>query len=769
MFDPEKGQELNREYNMRGGLSWETDRKKPTVSGDNYMRDLATSPSSMDPKQRVAMLDSALSMQLHGTMLGHFVHELDRQAENRLEMAMDEDFYDHIQYTEEELATLAARGQAPVVYNLIQTTVNWVLGSQRRSQMDYRILPRKKVGLDSAERKTQLMKHVSDENLSEYEWSDAFRDAVRAGVGWMETGQGRPDEAIVFDRNESWRSMLWDTTSRRYDLQDSRYLFRAKWLDLDVAASLWPQRQGIIASAAQASTTGFYADDTLGDEVMDSIEMEHFHTIGGLGRMTNGAARERVRVVEAWFKRPVPEIPVLKGGQFNGELFDEWSPGHWNEVNSGSATLALRPKEVIFVALMTETGLLDLRRSPYRHNRYPFTPLWGNRRARDGMPYGLIRGLRDMQRSFNKRTAKALHHMSATRVTVEEGAVEDIDVLRDEAARPDAVIVHKAGHPAPQIESDLNMATTHLEFASRDAELIQAVGGVTDENLGRKTNATSGKAIVARQDQGALATSTFFDNLRRSRMIHGEKQLVNIEQFYTDEDELRITDTRGNPDYVPINDGDPKNAIALHKADFIITEDEWRASVRQAQADQLLDLGGKLAATAPDLVVGILDLIVEALDVPKRDEMVKRIRQLTNQDDPDADPNKPDPEMLARKQAAQEEAAMQRRGMEAEISEKEAKSRKTLAEALRAEGQISGDAVATMRAAFDAAIQIAGAPAVAAAADRVLSEAMAAARSLEQRPAPAPAPAQPPAQPPAPAADPMMADAMGAQPPAEGL
>lgn len=766
MFDPQRGQELNRDYNMNGGVSWETDRRKPSVSGDGFMRELTA--SQMDPKQRTALLDSTLAAQLHGTMLGHFTHELDRQAPNRLDMAMDEDFFDHIQYTEEELATLNARGQAPVVYNLIQTSVNWVLGSQRRTQMDYRILPRKKVGLESSERKTQLMKHVSDENLSEYEWSDAFRDAVRAGIGWMETGQGRPDEAIVFDRAESWRSMLWDSTSRRYDMQDSRYLFRAKWLDVDVALSLWSNRKGVIESAAQASTTGFYTDDTLGDEVMDSVEMEHFQTLGGLGRMTNGAVRERVRVVEAWFKRPVADVPVIKGGQFNGELFDEWSPGHWNDVNAGIASLAVRPKEVIFVALMTETGLLDLRRSPYRHNRYPFTPLWGYRRARDGMPYGLIRGLRDMQRSLNKRTAKALHHLSTTRVTVEEGSVEDIEVLRDEAARPDAVITYKQGFKPPEVSADMNIASSHLEFASRDAELIQAVGGVTDENLGRKSNATSGKAIVARQDQGALATSAFFDNLRRSRMIHGEKQLVNIEQFYTDEDELRITDARGNPDYVPINDGQPKNAIALHKADFIITEDEWRASVRQAQADQLLDLASKLAATAPELVVGILDLIIEALDVPKRDEMVKRVRQLTNQEDPDADPNAPDPETQARKDAAAEQAALEKRGMMAELGEKEAKARKTLAEALRAEGQLPSDAIATMNAAFQAAIELAGAPAVAAAADKILGEAMAAARSLADQPAPGQA--QAPA--PQPMMDPMMDPAMagmGAQPPAEGL
>lgn len=61
--------------------------------------------------------------------------------------------------------------------------------------------------------------------------------------------------------------------------------------------------------------------------------------------------------------------------------------------------------------------------------------------------------------------------------------------------------------------------------------------------------------------------------------------------------------------------------------------------------------------------------------------------------------------------------------MNAEISEKEAKARKTLAEAIKSETGRAGDQIANLRAAMEAAIQIAGAPAVAAAADRVLETA----------------------------------------------
>lgn len=712
MFSP------SERFETSGELTF--DKRRPDQAGDRVLM----AREDETPQAKASRLDSMQAVSLHGRLMGHYVRELERQAENRMQMAMDEDFYDHIQWTDEEIETLLNRGQQPISFNVIQTTVNWLLGSQRRAAQDFKILPRKKAGSAAAERKTQVVMHVRDQNRSEYEWADAFSSAVRAGIGWIEGGEGLPEDGTtVFERNENWRNMLWDSTATSYDLSDARYITRTKWVDIDLAAAIWPHRVGVLRQASTQASLGITGLDDLGDDSMDSIELEHFYANGRRGHSVFNAIRDRVRIVEMWFKKPVMNAKLLRGGQFNGELFDEWSPGHIHELRRGIATLVTRPREVIHVALMTDAGLLDLRQSPYRHNRYPFTPVWGYRRARDLMPYGLIRGVRDIQRDLNKRASKALHHLSTVRVTVQENAVPDIEELRDEAARPDAVIIYKSGQPAPAVESDTNIASGHIDLMRVDQQMIQQVGGVTDENLGRSTNATSGIAITRKQDQGQLATSGFFDNLRRSRLAHGEKLLVLIEQFYTAQDEIRITDSRGNPDFKPINDGTPESAIADHKADFIISEEDWRASSRQAQAEQLLALAEKLAATAPQLVLGILDLVIEALDVPKRDELVKRIRQITGATDPDADPNNPTPEMIEAQKAKKAAAAMQERIQNAEIAEKEAKAANLFAQAERSKAGIATDIIAQMEAALRAAIAVAGAPMVAQAADQILLDA----------------------------------------------
>ena len=70
----------------------------------------------------------------HNLLLGYYTKELARQEENRRDQAIDEDYFDNIQWTEEEVAALKDRGQAPIVYNVVAQSVNWITGSEKRSR-----------------------------------------------------------------------------------------------------------------------------------------------------------------------------------------------------------------------------------------------------------------------------------------------------------------------------------------------------------------------------------------------------------------------------------------------------------------------------------------------------------------------------------------------------------------------------------------------------------------------------------------------------------
>lgn len=710
---------------------------------------------------RAGSLDDPKVIEVHRGLIGHYLRELDAHAKARRMMAKDEDFYDGDQWEPEDIQKIKDRGQEPMVFNVIATSINWVLGTERRGRTDYKILPKRKDGSRAAERKSKLMKYVQDCNASGFHTSRAFADAVKAGIGWMECGiQGDEEGEPLYERQEDWRNLIYDSAATDLDLNDARFMFRTKWVDSDIAKSIFPKRHETIDRACFTASDYGMVLDRMGDEAMDSLE--DAHSMVGSHHEHPISERKRLRMIEAWFRLPVM-ADRMAGGEFAGELFDPSSDGHIMQIAMGKARVVSRPTFRMFVMIMTTDGVLDFRPSPYRHNRYPFTPIWAYRKKKDGMPYGIIRAMVDAQRDINKRFSKAQYILNSQKVIMDEGAVDDLDEFEEEIARPDSIIVKKPGKQLT-IDVDRELSDAHLNMMNLSTGMIQSLSGVTDESLGRTTNASSGKAIVARQEQGALATAPIFDNLRMARQFHGEKVLSLIEQFYDEEKQFRITNQRGTPDYVDINDGLPENDITRSKADFVIDETDWNATIRQAQTQELMEVLSQIAPAAPQVVMVMLDLLIEGMDIPSREEIVKRIRQVTGATDPDADPNNPTPEMIADQEAKAAAAAMEERAamaniltMEGKAAEAQARAQKTKAEAEKARASTPSDKLTTQKSALELALMmLTNAPAVDT-ADALLQQAGAQATPpAAVPPGGMPMPAAAPAQPPIPSQTPAM-------------
>lgn len=667
----------------------------------------------------------------HARLMSFYTAELDRQFDNRMQQAKDFDYYDNEQWDEDDAEVLRDRGQKPLVFNVISTTIDWITGSEKRARTDFKVLPRKKEGGKAAELKTDAMKYHADACKLEFHRSRAFEEAVKGGIGWMEDqwqddGDGEP----VYSRFESWRNMLWDSTATEMDLQDGRYEIRSKWVDLDIALSWFPKmRTELELSAESQVAAGGTGVDNYGDEAMDSQEE------ASMGNTTTphefDYLRRRVRLIEMWYRVPA-QVQKVKGGQFNGEIFDPMSRGHYDDLSTGNAVVVSKSDMQMRCAIMTPDHLLFDALSPYRHGKFPFTPIWGYRRNKSGLPYGVIRRVRDIQDDVNWRAAKARHILASNKVVMEEGAVEDLEEFEDEVNRPNAIIVKRRG-----AELDLNvergMDIGHTNLMTQSIQMIQQAGGVTDENLGRRTNATSGIAIGRRQEQGALATAGLFDNLLYANQTEGEKILSLIEQFWTDEKEFRISNKRGVPAWRVVNVRDPRTGryaddITNTKSDYVISQDEWRASVREAQTDKLIEMLKTVAPNSPEVWMVVLDLIVDGMDIANKDEIVERIRGVTGAKDPDAVEQTPEQAALeAKKQAAEDRAV---RMEEATIAEREASAAQKRAAAGSAEAtakniiaSMAGSNVAAMQAALETALAMIAAPDAVPIADTVAREA----------------------------------------------
>lgn len=682
--------------------------------------------------------------------LSYYQNELEIQAASRRMMALHEDMYDGDQWPAGDKAFVEARGQMALTYNVVAPAVSWMLGTERRNRTQYKVLARLKAGTTEAERKSQLMKYLDDVDHSEMVWSAAFAESVKAGISWVECGQQDiTDGESVYERHETWRNIIHDSRAVKPDLSDARYLFRTKWVDLDTANGMFPKHGVMLMQSATNHFEQTIAEtDDLGDEAMDAIETASEANFAE--SMSDGRyVRQRVRLIESWFRLLVP-AKIMRGGQFSGEIYDEFSEAHWLELAEGKAVIGEKKVMRVHVAIFCSHGMLSVSPSPYRHNKFPFTPLIGNRKSSDGTFYGMIKGMFDIQLSVNKRAAKALHILNTNKVIMDEGAVDDVDALAEEVARPDSILIVKPGKRL-ELAVDRDLADSHMGLFSRDVDMIQSLSGVTDESMGRTTNATSGKAIIARQSQGAMATAHYFDNLRFARAIHGEKKLTLVEQFMSEEKSFRITNSRGTPDYVTVNSpDDPTSAITRMKADFVISEEDWNATLRQAQVSELLALLQQLAPTAPQIVMVLLDLVVETMDIPSKDEIVARIRMLTQMEDPDADPNSQDPASMARKQAKAEAQAKEQRAADATLrlaeataAEKEASVARSRMETIKGAQSVGDAHVATAQKAVQAAAEMVASRPIVSVADRLIAQAEAKAMAAMRGAAMAQAQAQP--------------------------
>jgi len=429
--------------------------------------------------------------------------------------------------------------------------------------------------------------------------------------------------------------------------------------------------------------------------------------------------RSRVKLIECWYRMPILK-KKFSSGDLRGVVFDSQNPEHMDALQQGYSVFDKLEME-IRCAIFTSVGLVFEGPSPYHHGRFPFVPIWCYRRQRDNAPYGAIRQQRDPQDDLNKRHSKAQWILSTNQVEMEEDAVDDIEELRQEAARPDGILVRKRGKEL-KVHRDNNLAEEQLLLMDRDAEHIRNVGGVTPENMGRATSADSGKAILARQEQGGVITAEPFDNLRYAVQLEGEISLAMIEQFYSMPKVIRILGERGAAKYQEINKVDPStgevlNSITASHADYVVSEQDFKSSLRQAMFESLFDIVGRLSQMRPEVALALLDLVVDMADVPGREEMVARIRKINGQRDPDSDPTQEEiaaQEDADRKKAEAEQMEVER--LRAELEHLRAKTKDLVAAGIK-------KGTETAYAAMQAAQVIATIPAVAPIADEVMRSA----------------------------------------------
>ena len=135
---------------------------------------------------------------------------------------------------------------------------------------------------------------------------------------------------------------------------------------------------------------------------------------------------------------------------------------------------------------------------------------------------------------------------------------------------------------------------------------------------------------------------------------------------------------RGQSQLLAINqpqaDGTYLNDITARSAQFVVGEQAWRQTLAQAAFESMMELMGKLAPVAPQVVVATLDLVFEYADLPNKESFLQRVRQATGQPGPD-NQQSPEQQAAAAKKAAIDEMTfkLQLAKLQADVSEAQKK------------------------------------------------------------------------------------------------
>lgn len=671
---------------------------RKVAPGDNVIGEGGADSDLTEQARPTHPLDGPEARAALRKCLGWYYREREIQAENRMQMAIDADFYDGDQWDFADAAELEGRGQSPLVFNEVAPMVDWLIGTERRARVDWKVLPRTEDDVQLADVKTKVLKYVTDVNRSTFNRSRAFEDAVKVGVGWVDSGvRADPTKDIIYDTYEDWRNVLHDSMAIEHDLSDARYLFRSRWVDDDIALAMYPDRAEVLKRAVVKDdqySAQQWAEDEFNQQGFTSASHLSDHGGGYLagGRGTvDSEPRSRIRLIECQFRMPV-RVKVVTEGAFKGAFVEPHDRVLMDAIVQSGGSIVDRVVMRMHVAVFTEGYMLALGPMPMRHNSFSLTPIWCYRRGRDRMPYGVIRRIRDLQMDLNKRASKALFLLSTNQLIVEKGAVDDVNELRDEADRPDGVLVVKAGKKV-EIHRDSEMAAGQVQLMTLNAQAIQKSAGISNENLGRQTNASSGEAIKARQMQGSVVTTQPFDNLRFAVQSQGEKLLSLVEQWYTEEKVVRLSGHKGQLDWVKINqpelqpDGTVRylNDITASLADFVVSEQDYAGTLRQVMFDAMTQLAGRME---PATAMRLMTLAMDYSDLPNHDALADEMRKLTGE----RDPNKPitpeeQQQMQQQMQAQAEALQLQQETARTALDEAKAKVREVNARAEKLEAE----------------------------------------------------------------------------------
>lgn len=626
--------------------------------------------------------------------LERWLDEVRMQPNWRLECDKDADYYDGHQLTSDMLERMRRLGFPTIKENLCRPTIDAVLGLEAKTRTDLMVKQDADEWEEVSMALSAKLKEAERESRLDKACSDAYAGQIKVGLHWVEVSRDVvPNRYPYRVRPVHRREIAWDWRFKDPDASDMRYLIRRQWHDEDVLCAIFPSKAKLIKQITSGWTAWW--DTVIASQNTDlasSWENERASTIEQYEY--RDYLRRRLCLYEIWY-RTWQALPMLHLPDGRWVEYDRKNKEHVAAVGVGLLIPQIVPVPKVRLSFWIGPHRIVDIPSPYAHGHFPYVPFWGYREDRSGAPYGLIRNMRDQQDEINARKAKMMWLLSSKQVIVDNDAVKDHKIARQEIGRADAyIILNENRRPNSKFEVNQNLELSDQQFKvyENSKKALQDVAGVYQALLGKSGAADSGVAINSLIEQGTTTLAEINDNYRFGRRLVGELLLELVKEDVA------------NGTTVAVGEGPQRREVTLNQ----VTTDEYgpklandvrRAGVKVVlddvpstptyRAQQFAQLTELTKSLPPEIQAMVIDFVIEATDLPQRRAIAERIRQRMGIQS-NVKPRNDEERQAQQAQAAEQQrkAALMARAEEADVSKKEADAEKTRAEAQKAMAEL---------------------------------------------------------------------------------
>jgi len=527
-------------------------------------------------------------------------------------------------------------GRPCLTMNRLPQFIRQVTNEQRQQRPAIQVNP---VGdgadQDTAEVLQGIIRHIEVNSDAEIAYDTAFEQCVTSGFGYWRIltdyiSDKSFDQEILIKRVKNPFTVYVDPASIEPDESDARY----KFLIEDMPASEYRVQY----PNTQAASLGDF--QSVGDNAPD------------------WASRDTIRVAEYWH---VEENQTQVAQLADGTVIPA------EQVPEGAQVINRRNvlNRKVMWSKINAVEIIEEREWPGYW--IPLVPVLGDDIEVNGKRHlaGLVRSFKDPQRMYNYWVSAATEMIALAPKAPFIGAEGQFENHENEWAqanvrnfakleyKPVSISGTPVGPPQRQVfEPPIQSINLMTRQSDND---MKAVTGIYDASLGEKGPEQSGKAILARQKQGDVATLNYADNLSRSIRHTGRLLIDLIPHIYDAPRVQRIIKPDQSVDHVIVHNQQPDGAqsmlsqsinkiydIGTGRYDVTVSVGPSYQSKRQESVASMM----ALVQAYPEIMPIAGDLLVRNMDWPGAKEMADRLKKtLPPQLQPEADQDDPEAQL----------------------------------------------------------------------------------------------------------------------------